>query len=390
MFIKPSWLIAGLLLGSLSLSTQAFDARWYAPGKPAQASKPTPKLAANRVKRSSESGPIDASDVAAVCARTFIGKTPEVLRSRTSFCSKTAPFLFNVMDKDGHYLGEVSVETYTYSDNNPTNTLSWPIKYRIRTTVTDGNPGQIFVKPEVNCPDCTITLNAGALLSLNGLSAEQTVIINFPRPAAGERLDFDTEWKYQFRGKGELENKPNESYVPKVRCDSGMAKKDSTGCVYYEAAAVFRSLALSNPDVDESARHIKDAQENGQPGQFVPKSPGSALADKDAVKPLSRQRGQSAIRASRESTKKACVARKNNPIQGECGSGDTDEPAGKGCDCDEYPFASSREGGQDDDGSGASIRIISPDDNRRAGGLLGTFYLRERVIDNEPFFVEIQ
>lgn len=385
MFIKPSWLIAGLLLGSLSLSTQAFDARWYAPSKPAQASKPTPKLAANRVKRSSESGPIDASDVAAVCARTFTDQTTEVLRSRTSFCSKTAPFLFKVMDKDDHYLGEVSVETYTYSDNNPTNTLSWPIKYRIRTTVTDGNPGQIFAKPEVSCPDCTIALNAGVLLSLNGLSAEQTVIINFPRPAVGKALFRQPDWTYQFRGKDEPEDKPIDSYIPEVRCDSGMAKKDSTGCIYYEAAAIFRSLALSNPDVDESARHIKDAQESGQPGQFVPKSPGSALADKDAVKPLSRERDQTAIRTNRNATKDTCVERKNSPIQGECGSGDTDEPAGKGCDCDEYPFASSQEGGKN-----ASIRIISPDDNRRAGGLLGTFYLRERVTNGDPFFVEIQ
>jgi len=48
------------------------------------------------------------------------------------------------------------------------------------------------------------------------------------------------------------------------------------------------------------------------------------------------------------------------------------------CDCDEYPFASTKQGGE-----AASIRFIDSSDNRSAGAKLGAFYYRERVKDGD-------
>lgn len=64
-------------------------------------------------------------------------------------------------------------------------------------------------------------------------------------------------------------------------------------------------------------------------------------------------------------------------------------------DCDEYPFASTFEGGyyprlQPSSGSAFSVRIVPRGQNRSAGGLLAAFYAREHVISYDPFFVQIE
>lgn len=83
-----------------------------------------------------------------------------------------------------------------------------------------------------------------------------------------------------------------------------------------------------------------------------------------------------------------CVKLDRRPVKGDCPTGDTDEAPGKGCDCDEYPFASSAQGGSQQSRI-ASVRRITSGDNRKAGALLGSFFLRERVINDDKFFVDV-
>ncbi|MFJ3338506.1 NucA/NucB deoxyribonuclease domain-containing protein [Streptomyces sp. NPDC086766] len=146
----------------------------------------------------------------------------------------------------------------------------------------------------------------------------------------------------------------------KYRCDDtfwGPKKRTKNpGCVFPSASPVF-TLSRSDAKVRQSANHILDAQRKiaGHPG---------------ASTPLHRITSEKTINAHR----KAMCARVHNP-----------DP--KKYDCDEYPFAASKEGGNPARGS---TRIISAGDNRSAGARLGGFYKAQRVLDGDGYYVHIK
>ncbi|GAA3031445.1 NucA/NucB deoxyribonuclease domain-containing protein [Streptomyces glomeratus] len=146
----------------------------------------------------------------------------------------------------------------------------------------------------------------------------------------------------------------------KFRCDDTFWSRDDTkrvknpGCVFPGYAPVF-SLSRSDSKVKESAKHILDAQRaiTGHPG---------------ASTPLHRITDEKTIDKHRRAM---------------CGR--THAPSGK--DCDEYPFAATKEGGNPRRGS---IRVISASDNRSAGARLGGFYKSQRVLGNDAYYVRIK
>ncbi|MGM9335974.1 NucA/NucB deoxyribonuclease domain-containing protein [Streptomyces murinus] len=146
----------------------------------------------------------------------------------------------------------------------------------------------------------------------------------------------------------------------KYRCDDTFwgpkQRTKNPGCVFPSFSPVF-SLSRSDAQVKQSANHILDAQNKiaGHPG---------------ASTPLHRITSQKTIDAHR----KAMCAKVHNP-----------DP--KKYDCDEYPFAASKEGG---DPSRGSTRIISASDNRSAGARLGGFYKIQRVLNGDGYYVRIK
>ncbi|MBH1935824.1 hypothetical protein I5Q34_16370 [Streptomyces sp. AV19] len=146
----------------------------------------------------------------------------------------------------------------------------------------------------------------------------------------------------------------------KYRCDDmfwGPNKRTKNpGCVFSSVSPVF-SLSHSDAKVKQSANHILDAQRKiaGHPG---------------ASTPLHRITDEKTINAHR----RAMCAKVHNP-----------DP--KKYDCDEYPFAASREGGNPNRGS---TRIISAGDNRSAGARLGGFYKAQRVLNGDGYYVRIK
>ncbi|MDX2936790.1 NucA/NucB deoxyribonuclease domain-containing protein [Streptomyces ipomoeae] len=146
----------------------------------------------------------------------------------------------------------------------------------------------------------------------------------------------------------------------KYRCDDtfwGPKKRTKNpGCVFPSASPVF-TLSRGDAKVNESANHILDAQSKiaGHPG---------------ASTPLHRITNEKTISANR----KAMCGKVHNP-----------DP--KKYDCDEYPFAASKEGGNPARGS---ARIISAGDNRSAGARLGGFYKNQRVLNGDAYYVHIK
>ncbi|MEU6097836.1 NucA/NucB deoxyribonuclease domain-containing protein [Streptomyces sp. NPDC047079] len=61
---------------------------------------------------------------------------------------------------------------------------------------------------------------------------------------------------------------------------------------------------------------------------------------------------------------------------------------GSGLECDEYPFASTKEGSTKGDNR-FSVRLIDGKDNRKGGERLNQVYTLNRILDGDPFYVKI-
>jgi Deoxyribonuclease NucA/NucB/Immunoglobulin I-set domain len=191
-------------------------------------------------------------------------------------------------------------------------------------------------------------------------------------------------------------------YAPSLRCDVNQAKAGTSGCVFDQAAAVF-TLLPTDPQT-QSRQHIKDAfagltiglsdlpagtvlnvlgKFTLQPGTRAIAVPGGALERSRVQKDINDRRQISNSRCKRlfgpppPPTPEVCEA-----------ITDVDNVPGP-CDCDEYPFASSRQGASLDANDRYSVRRISGSDNRSAGGKLGAMFSIERVVNGEFFWVAV-
>lgn len=140
-----------------------------------------------------------------------------------------------------------------------------------------------------------------------------------------------------------------------VRCDSTY-KNMGRGCVFPGVQPVF-SLSRTDPEVNENATHVYDAQRKiaGAPGLQTP------------LHKVSTAQGK-------KNRSKMCPTGPAHP-----------RPQGK--ECDEYPFASTKEGGNPAKGS---TRLIAKGDNQKAGNRLKLWYKDNRVIVDDPFWVRIK
>jgi hypothetical protein len=182
------------------------------------------------------------------------------------------------------------------------------------------------------------------------------------------------------------------SQPPAIRCDKKMAVSGGRGCVYAQAPATY-VLTVGGPE-KEAAEHIRDAQVAGSRGgltrdgnqYFAAVSNSLQRTRFEAVKEGNRRvacgSGNDSLRASRPA-----------PVSASC------QQNSQGCECDEYPYASTYNGASFD-ASGTSVRIIKGNNNG-VGGLRHLQFLQaERVLDftateasepnGESFWVHIE
>jgi hypothetical protein len=213
----------------------------------------------------------------------------------------------------------------------------------------------------------TQTLSVG-----NGSSGE--FFYNTTATTPGAVGPTGSSWNITFKVKGAKNNWTLATSSLRVRCDTAVPGVSSTGCV--------------NPDItpyihyqgfDSFGTHVKAAQQSGLPGALSG-TPLHRLTD-DALKTLNRNT--------------ACPASYPRP---------------DGMSCDEYPFASTYEGAYTGGGTartfswcqitltdppstgplGYSVCMIDNAQNTYAGSVLNSvLYVPMRVIDNDPFYVDI-
>lgn len=161
-----------------------------------------------------------------------------------------------------------------------------------------------------------------------------------------------------------------------IRCDNDMSA-NKPGCII---PAITPVLSYNNPAKNgELAGHIAAAQNSGVAGK-----PGTGVPLHKGTKELET-----------ENRDNSCTKNPGVP-----------SPRPQGRDCDEYPFASAREGAAaggaertfdgcllptvaiGPTGPGYSICMINPSHNRSGGSDVRWFYHWNRVLKNDPFYVE--
>jgi hypothetical protein len=172
---------------------------------------------------------------------------------------------------------------------------------------------------------------------------------------------------------------PSSDYI---RCDSRVEFASTTngGCVHTDFTLKF---TLYRSEVPEVAAHIDAAQETliGRPGSIF----GNALYR------LTEYYDPVAFKANKDRTLVVATCQ------------DKFGPPQAGMDCDEYPFASTYEGGFGWDprlpNKNFSVRYVNFSQNRSAGGQLAAWLTANRVLDGQfgdggapildPFYVVI-
>lgn len=162
-----------------------------------------------------------------------------------------------------------------------------------------------------------------------------------------------------------------DAYHSGVRFDyAGPVAGKFMGTVFTGARV---ELVMSRKDsaVKESALHIYDALK--RPERTFPSFAGKTIpGEKD---PLHRLINKDKQDANRTKSIKEC-----KKVWGDY--------SGSGLECDEYPFASTKEGSTKGDNR-YSVRLITGTDNRAGGNRLDEMYTTNRVLDDDAFYVKI-
>ena len=164
-----------------------------------------------------------------------------------------------------------------------------------------------------------------------------------------------------------------------LRCDKKLTvNKNDDGCIYQAAPAVF-VMSVNDSTVKEAAEHIREAQTGSlsAPGGLEVDSV-TGVATARVSNALQRTRIAAANNSNRKAScgtdQQSLLNTRPAPISASCQA----NPAG--CQCDEYPFASTWNGGFFGPNSTSVKRIQGPQ-NGRAGNLHQIFFLKERILD---------
>ena len=204
--------------------------------------------------------------------------------------------------------------------------------------------------------------NAALNLSWNGGDGTWTdfrfggIFFYFAKPGNSINLN-DTNYYSESMGFSDL------------RCDKGLARPGTTGCVYPAAPAVL-VLSTSDEAVKEAAEHIREAQQGplGAPGGLSI-DPVTNVATASTGNALQYTRIEAANESNRTASCRSSQSLFNTrptSISASCQA----NPAG--CQCDEYSFAATWNGGFFSPNS-TSVKSIRGLQNTTAGGFSSGF-----------------
>lgn len=242
--------------------------------------------------------------------------------------------------------------------------------------------------PAVNCSKAlpAITLTSGG-------ANTQTIAIPMNWDNAAGKIvysNIDVKLLYTTDGSAPIETEDGSGDTYKLdtrfgnwslRCDIDQLRATWKGCVFPMAAPVW------NPVKDVSTQYARGhiahvfATMPEIRGRFkLATGQRSQAAAGGQFEPLIRT-SQERIRENRAAAVSRCSATVQPPAP-YCAAGMT-------CDCDEYPPASSEEGGYGRPYTDYSVRKILSSDNQKAGSQMGAMYAKERVLVGDNFWIKV-
>ncbi|MGP3927222.1 NucA/NucB deoxyribonuclease domain-containing protein [Streptomyces sp. 8N616] len=251
--------------------------------------------------------------------------------------------------------------------------------------IVTGDAATMVVQAGMNCTTygsavCTADTFNGRTDTLAGWMNFPTVHFKYTSPEPGTTLGgtdqislYDFDGYLQLVGGNKLENGRNG-----FRCDSATyIPSAAKGCVFDLTTELWYDLAVNNPEVDATAKHIDDAQY--RPEMTFPSWTGKTVPGAiTSGETLNRVYHDQALRdANRRKAVSTCKTYYGADY------------ATYGQDCDEYPFSSTLQGAASGNDR-YSARALPSADNQKAGSLLSQWYSNQRIIDNDPFYVFIQ
>jgi VCBS repeat-containing protein len=307
--------------------------------------------------------------------------------SRHVYC-KTGVEQFYLFEGQDTY-GNFEFRWYIGADG-PSNRLNKTFRFKVELIEKNGSPRPADFKP---LPQLTVKPSFSTCSPRN-YSGTCQIVFTPKTLSVGGNVTFTEEMTLDWAGGDNTWNEiefPNlqinwalpgrnidsSSWVgshspPTLRCDKGVAKKLTNGCVYTQLPPVFVLPGDSNSDVAEAAQHIREAQASGAYGKYVDNSGGSGY-------PLQRAKSEVIKRTNRTAScgeQNSSLINSRQPLNqsSSCAAGT------QRCSCDEYPFAATWNGGNFRPDK-TSVKRINFDHNQNAGNQYGTWLLKERVLD---------
>lgn len=217
-----------------------------------------------------------------------------------------------------------------------------------------------------------------------------------PNAAAGEQIAHGVfQPVYEFTIPGYSQAIPTSGEVGRLRFDSAWyLRRGKLGSVFDDATPALRFDRSDRTDasrdylgVAKVADHIGDAQT--RPSETLPPKTSKHLPGAEPADPMHRL----VPGAGAEQRKRRNANRSEST--GYCDSGKV-PGAGKDKDCDEYPMAATYEGAarhtyENDERykNDYSVRYIARDDNQEAGRRQYAWSENDRLLDGDPFIIEI-
>lgn len=222
----------------------------------------------------------------------------------------------------------------------------------------------LTIAPEIYCGSCTSTQQFTPVTLIDNVPMNFQSLLSFATDEGNTGQDVQVVLT-----KFNTDQSLVQISAPRLRCDTVLTSYP--GCRFYNYPPVLQ-LSLSDPEVDESAAHILDAQAE-LPGNVGHWDANPALRGS----PLTRLMDKDMQKDNRNAAGALCLQRFPGGAQ-------------PGLDCDEYPFAATRQGANLVPESNMSVRYLDGSDNQASGGRLGNYLTSDgRVFDGEEFWVQI-
>jgi Deoxyribonuclease NucA/NucB len=287
-------------------------------------------------------------------------------------------------------------KTFTYSSRLSRIALAPPERekrsdalptLRFQPVITCGSTADSSAQCQLNVPAVSVTALSGIPSDPNsGWSSPSTGQLNLSWGGGdGTYTEFGFGNQVLYFAKPGYSIDLNDTYYAleslafsPLRCDKKLSSQTTTnGCVYPAAPAVL-VLSATDPAVKEAAEHIREAQQGSlrAPGG-LDIDPGTNVATASTGNALQRTRIVGANESNRDAScqgSQSLFVTRPAPVSATCQANQA------GCQCDEYPFAATWNGGFFAPNSTSVKRIQGPQ-NQRAGSNLSGFYQKERVLD---------